>query len=191
MKSMKKPKLHLIILPLLILALIVALVVAVVVTSRSSPDTGDNPNTGDKSDGVANTAPDFTFVDPEGNTVKLSDYFGKPIVLNFWATWCPPCKAELPAFDEAYKKYGDEVVFIMLNLPSDLSELNGGAQEFMDGLGFDLPVSSDAFNSGSQTYGISSIPRSVFIDKSGALVDSHNGRIDYDTLVRYIDKITD
>lgn len=185
MTAMKKPKLNLIILTILILVLTAAIVIAIAIASRPAPQTGDS------SDGALNTAPDFSFVDPEGNTVKLSDYFGKPIVLNFWATWCPPCKAELPAFDEAYKKYGDDVIFIMLNLPSDPSELNGGAQKFMDELGFDLPVSSDAFNSGSQTYGISSIPRSVFIDKNGALTDSHNGRIDYDTLVRYIDKITD
>ena len=63
-----------------------------------------------------NTAPDFTVLDANGKRIRLSDNFGKPIVINFWATWCPPCKRELPDFDKLCKEYGDKVVFMMVNL---------------------------------------------------------------------------
>ena len=62
------------------------------------------------------TAPDFTMTDADGSEVSLSDFLGKPIVINFWATWCSPCKSELPTFDAAYATYGEDVQFIMLNL---------------------------------------------------------------------------
>ena len=82
--------------------------------TTAAPDT-DAPDT------PADTAPeknpnqalDFTVQDWEGNMVKLSDFFGKPIVLNFWASWCPPCKAELPDFDDACKKYDDFWTFVI------------------------------------------------------------------------------
>ena len=60
-------------------------------------------------------APDITVLNSDGEEVKLSDFFGKPIVLNFWASWCPPCKAELPDFDEACKAYEGKVTFLMIN----------------------------------------------------------------------------
>ena len=64
-------------------------------------------------------APDFTVVDIDGNEHKLSEFEGKPVVLNFWASWCGPCKSEMPDFDEAYKKYKDEIHFLMVNLTDD------------------------------------------------------------------------
>ena len=60
-------------------------------------------------------APDFTMEDANGKTVKLSDFQGKPVVLNFWTSWCGYCKEEMPYFESAYKEYGDRVQFIMLN----------------------------------------------------------------------------
>ena len=62
------------------------------------------------------TAPDFTVYDLDGNPVSLSDYFGKPIVLNFWASWCGPCKMELPDFQETYDELGGDVQFLIVNL---------------------------------------------------------------------------
>ena len=60
------------------------------------------------------SAPDFTVQTMDGGDVKLSDFFGKPVIINFWATWCGPCKVELPAFQAAYEEYGDEIVFLMM-----------------------------------------------------------------------------
>ena len=62
------------------------------------------------------SAPDFTVYDAEGNEVKLSDFIGKPVVLNFWASWCGPCKAEMPFFDAMYNDYKDKVQVVMVNV---------------------------------------------------------------------------
>ncbi|MBP3544577.1 MAG: TlpA family protein disulfide reductase, partial [Lachnospiraceae bacterium] len=67
-------------------------------------------------------APDFTVIDAEGNEVKLSDMRGKPVVVNFWASWCGPCKMEMPEFEEVYKELGDEVHFMMVNLTDGWQE---------------------------------------------------------------------
>ena len=64
---------------------------------------------------------DFTVYDEEGNAVKLSDFEGKPVVLNFWASWCGPCKSEMPDFEEAYGEYGEEIQFLMVNICFHLS----------------------------------------------------------------------
>ena len=61
-------------------------------------------------------APDFTVYDAGGMPVKLSDYLGKPVIVNFWASWCGPCKSEMPEFEEAFKQYGDRIQFMMINL---------------------------------------------------------------------------
>lgn len=61
-------------------------------------------------------APDFTVVDAKGDSVNLSDLLGKPIVLNFWASWCPPCKSEMPDFNEVYKEVGEDITFMMVDL---------------------------------------------------------------------------
>ena len=64
-------------------------------------------------------APDFVVYDAEGNEVKLSDFIGKKVILNFWASWCPPCMAELIYFEKKYQEYGDQIQFLMVNLTSN------------------------------------------------------------------------
>ena len=90
-----------------------------------------------------NTAPDFTVLDKDGNTVRLSEKFGKPIVINFWATWCPPCKQELPDFDKLCKEYGDRVVFMMVNLTDGYRDTVDGTKRFVSGKGYTFPVYFD------------------------------------------------
>ena len=82
-------------------------------------------------------APDFTAVDADGNEVSLSDFLGKPVVLNFWASWCGPCKSEMPEFDEAYLQQGEEIQFLMVNMTD-------GAQETADTRWHLLPVPATA-----------------------------------------------
>lgn len=85
---------------------------------------------------------DFTAVDGEGNEVSLSDYFGKPVVLNFWASWCPPCKAEMPHFESAYQENAD-IQFLMVNMTTSSRESLTAAKEFIQAEGYTFPVLFD------------------------------------------------
>lgn len=123
------------------------------------------------------TAPDFTMTDADGNTVSLSDFIGKPIVLNFWATWCGPCKTELPTFDAAYATYGEDVQFIMLNLTDGYRETVDGVKTFVADNGYAFPVYYDTALDGANTYGAYSIPITVFIDADGVVTYTKIGII--------------
>ena len=146
--------------------------------TTAAPDT-DAPDT------PADTAPeknpnqalDFTIQDWEGNMVKLSDFFGKPIVLNFWASWCPPCKAELPDFDDACKKYDGEVVFLMVNMTDNQMETVEVAKDFIKTYGYDFPVYFDVDYQAAMVYGVRSIPQTYFINAEGEAVATATGMI--------------
>jgi thiol-disulfide isomerase/thioredoxin len=127
-------------------------------------------------------APDFTIYNKEGKAVKLSDMKGTPVVLNFWASWCPPCKAEMPEFDEIAKEYAGKVEFMMVNLTDGVQETQEKAQAFIDSMGYTFPVYFDKDSDAAYKYGIQSIPTTIFIDANGNLVAGATGAIDGETL---------
>ncbi|MBQ6715867.1 MAG: TlpA family protein disulfide reductase [Clostridia bacterium] len=133
-------------------------------------------------------APDFTVYDKDGNEVNLSSFFGKPIVLNFWASWCPPCRMEMPDFNEKYLELGDEVHFLMVNMTTG-RETKQSAQEFIQEENFSFPISFDTNQDAAITYSAYSLPTTYFINASGEAVAQATGAIDIDTLQRGIDMI--
>ena len=133
--------------------------------------------------------PDFTVYDIDGNEVHLHDYFGKPIVLNFWASWCGPCKSEMPDFNEVYQELGEEVQFLMINMTDGDRETVEIASEFVAGQGYTFPVFYDTDYDAANTYGISSIPTSFFIDSEGNLVAYYTGAMSEDLLRQGIELI--
>ena len=135
-------------------------------------------------------APDFTVYDTDGNPVNLSDYFGKPIVLNFWASWCGPCKAEMPDFEEVYKERGEEIQFLMVNCTGGRETLES-AKDFIEDSGYTFPVFYDLDLDASMTYGTSSIPVTFFIDADGHLVAYAQGTTSADVLEQGIGMITE
>lgn len=149
----------------------------------------DTPTDGETEGEAANTAPDFTVQDGEGNSVKLSDFFGKPIVLNFWASWCPPCKAELPDFEDAYKKYDGEVVFLMVNMTDNQIETVDIARDFVKTYGYTFTVYYDVYAQAATVYGIRSIPQTYFINAEGEAVASATGMISAEQLEQGIGMI--
>lgn len=135
---------------------------------------------------VVFNAPDFTVLDWNGNNVKLSDYAGKPIVLNFWATWCTYCKQEMPEFDKAAKNLPD-VQFIMLNTNDTMST----AKKYVESQGFEFEVLFDTTNVASHIYGVSAFPTTFFISADGSEIYYISGMISYDTLLQGISLVTD
>lgn len=134
-------------------------------------------------------AADFSFVDGDGNAHTLSEFFGKPIVINFWATWCPPCKAELPTFDAAFAAYRDKVHFIMLNLTDGVRETVDGVKQFVADGGYTFPVYYDTAQDGARTYAAYSIPMTVFIDATGKITATKTGMLSETSLIANLDYI--
>lgn len=122
-------------------------------------------------------APDFTVYDAKGKKVRLSDFEGTPVVLNFWASWCPPCKAEMPDFQEAYETWGDDVVFLMVNMTDGRTETMETAQALIADQGYTFPVYYDKKLDAAQAYQVASIPCTYFIDEDGYLVSQQVGII--------------
>jgi len=133
-------------------------------------------------------APDFTVYDAEGNEVRLSDYFGKPIVLNFWASWCGPCQMEMPDFHEKYLELGEDINFLMINMTTGRETLES-ALAFIEEHEYTFPVFYDTESDAAMTYGAYSLPTTYFIDAEGYGIAQAVGAIDGATLQRGIDMI--
>ena len=133
-------------------------------------------------------APDFTVYDAEGNAVQLHNFFGKPIILNFWASWCGPCKMEMPDFHEKYLSLGGDIHFLMVNMTSG-RETRASADAFLADAGYTFPVYYDTDGNAAYTYGAYSLPTTYFIDAQGHLIARAVGAIDAATLQKGIDMI--
>ncbi len=133
-------------------------------------------------------APDFTVFDMNGNAVKLSDFKGRPVVLNFWATWCYYCKKEMPDFNAVAEKY-PEVQFLMVNATDGVQETEAKARQYIKEQGFTFDVFFDTRLDAVYTYGVNSFPTTYFIDAKGNIVARAGGMMDAETLEDAIDKI--
>lgn len=127
---------------------------------------------------------DFTVTDVNGKEVKLSDFIGKPIVINFWASWCGPCRSELPAFDKAAKENKGQVHFLMVNLLSGETETK--VKEFARKENYSFPLYFDNTGTAASAYNVSSIPVTVFIDAQGKVRKSQVGAMSEIVLKSYV-----
>ena len=134
-------------------------------------------------------APDFQVTDFEGNEVRLSDVVGRPVIVNFWASWCGPCRSELPEFDAAYESYGEDVAFMMVDLTVGYSETVESATDFVQQEGYSFPVYYDTDGNAVTAYGINSIPVTVAVDADGNIVSGYIGAIDGTAIEGLLEKI--
>ena len=129
---------------------------------------------------VGEPAPDFRLETPGGELVSLSDFRGQVVVLNFWATWCTPCRAEMPEFQALWEEHqvqGD-VVVLAVNLQEGREQVNG----FIEDFGLTFPVVLDASGEVLDQYGLPGLPGTFFIDASGVLQGRVLGPLDVDRL---------
>ena len=130
-------------------------------------------------------APGFTLKDLEGNAVSLSDYLGTPVMINFWATWCPPCRAEMPLIQEYQDKYGDEFVVLAVNGGETAQEV----QAFVTEQGFDMVFLLDADFAVAELYQVRGFPTSIFINADGTTQKIHIGELNEPLIVAYLDQL--
>lgn len=124
-------------------------------------------------------APDFTLNNLAGQEKSLSDYHGQKIFLNFWASWCPPCRLEMPDMQKLQQKYGDEIVILAVNIGENKKEVI----DFMKENEFDFPVLLDKDRSTAQNYLVRGIPSSYFLNQKGIITNKTVGAISYEKMI--------
>ncbi len=134
---------------------------------------------------MGRVAPDFTLQALDGSTFRLSEQRGKPVVLNFWATWCGPCQNELPAIQKAAEHFGDDVVFAGV----DQGEKAEVVQSFADKLGLTFTIPMDADGAIGYNYGVQGLPTTFFIDRNGVVQSLWMGEMNSVTLAENIARI--
>ncbi len=118
----------------------------------------------------------LTLMDEDGNTLSLADFKGKAIFMNMWATWCPPCIAEMPNINNLYKEMGREVAFVMVSLDDDFET----AKAFNSRKGFDLPIYTLQSHRPAM-YQSTTVPTTYVISADGQLMMTHKGMANYNT----------
>lgn len=129
---------------------------------------------------------DFTLEDLDGNMVSLSDFKGKKIFINFWATWCPPCKAEMPDIEKLYQETKDgDLVILAVNIGDDKRTV----QDFITKNKYSFKVLLDTDSKVGELYQASSIPTSYFVDTEGYLDDGRVGAMTLETMKAYVNNL--
>ena len=160
------------------------------VQAQDSSASAESASSDEKSASSDTTpAPDFQMNTPDGKELSLSSLKGKPVVLNFWASTCGPCRGEMPEFQSAFQEYGDKVQFAMVNVPDFNGETEKAALALIKDSGYTFPVYFPVGDDAAIQYGLTSIPRTYFITADGNVEAYAAGAIDADSLAKGIEMI--
>lgn len=172
---------------ILVLVLVVVLVLAGVGYRLLAPQAdlsgmlgGTQSASGSGASPAAQPAPDFTVYDADGNKVTLASLMesGKPAVLNFWASTCPPCRSEMPDFEAAYQKYGSKVQFIMVDAVGSMNgETRQAGSDYVAGQGFTFPVYFDDDQNAVMAFGLRAFPTTFFLHADGTIAAYGEGML--------------
>lgn len=113
-------------------------------------------------------APDFSLPTTDGETIRLSDFRGQAVLVNLWATWCPPCRAEMPAIEKVYNEYKDEG-FIVFAIDMTYQDKLSAVPPFVQDHGLTFPILLDETGEAARAYQLRSLPSSFFIDRDGII----------------------
>jgi cytochrome c biogenesis protein CcmG/thiol:disulfide interchange protein DsbE len=164
---------------------IVAVTVAVVASSDDEPATQLKGVAQANSAKVGEVAPDFELETLDGGTVRLSDFRGKPVVVNFWASWCNPCRQEFPLFRSALADARGEFALVGI----DTGDLRGDARRFAREERATWPNGFDAGNSVARGYGVDPLPQTFFIRRDGTIASHVIRELNRAELERELKKI--
>lgn len=183
-----------IVLLLLFVVLILLLIWAYRSVSSNKDPAKDFPKSSEKNEIKENEDKqiiDSTIYNSKNEKVLLTDIVkGKPAVINFWASWCSVCEAELPDFESSYKTHGKDINFIMINLTDGQRETKDSANSTIQKNNYSFPVYYDHDMSASDAYKVYSIPTTIFVDSKGKIVDIHLGMLNEKSLKEKIELIS-
>ncbi len=136
---------------------------------------------------VGDVAPNFSYTLPDGTTQRLSDLRGQKVLVNFWATWCPPCIAEMPDLQAARELYGEEHGFVVLavNAAEDRPQI----ESFADEMGLTIPLIVDPESNIGDAYGARNLPTSFFINSDGTVHLRHTGVVDTEFIQQHLEEM--
>lgn len=142
--------------------------------------TNGNPSTANQPVGIieGSFAPNFTLENLSGAKVSLADFRGKYVLLNFWAIWCPPCRAEMPDLDKFYQ--ANKADFVVLGV--ELGDKKADVQKFMANGKYTYPILLDTKQQVSNTYKVTAIPTTLVLDRAGKIVYSTKGALNQQAL---------
>lgn len=162
----------------IVLIVVLLIIVAIIFylqnpfSSTQSTSTGELQNTENTGLEIGNLAPDFILQDTKEDEIQLSSFRGeKAVIVNFWASWCPPCREEFPLFEKAYEENKNNLEIIGVNLQEDIVKINDFASEFS----ISFPLLLDPAREVKEKYNVFTQPVTYFIDKNGTIVDKKFG----------------
>lgn len=154
--------------------------------SKEVESTTENPEAPEIGIAIGNEAPDFKLTTLEGEEVNLSDYRGKRVFINFWATWCPPCRAEMPDMQKLYEEDKLDIEILAINITeSEPSEEN--VEQFVKDFGLTFPILMDRNTEVASNYRVQAYPTSYMVDSKGIIRFVAPGAMNHDLMVQLIE----